>query len=116
MALSDRLGLAVSTSSSEALTTYEQGLDLALRWRIDLATAQHLVLYPDSGELVANHHDRAAGDSLVTVDVATGEVRTRTAVDSPAQSVVFGAPGERRDFYYVSLSTVARVTFHDGDS
>src|SRR6266581_4488451 len=33
MALSDRLGLAVSTSSSEALTAYEQGLDLALRWR-----------------------------------------------------------------------------------
>jgi hypothetical protein len=33
MTLSDRLGLAVSTSSSEALMAYEQGLDLALRWR-----------------------------------------------------------------------------------
>jgi hypothetical protein len=33
MALSDKLGLAVSTSSSETLTAYEQGLALALRWR-----------------------------------------------------------------------------------
>ena len=33
MALSDRLGLAVSTSSSEALSAYEQGMHLALRWR-----------------------------------------------------------------------------------
>lgn len=109
-------GLVVAYDSANGVAAAFAVDDLALRWRIDLATAQHLVLYPDSGELVANDHDRAAGDSLVTVDVATGEMRTRTAVDSPAQSVVFGAPGERRDFYYVSLSTVARVTFHDGDA
>ena len=33
MPLTDRLGLAVSTASSEALTAYEQGTGLALRWR-----------------------------------------------------------------------------------
>ena len=33
MAYSDLKGLAVSTSSSEALTAYERGLDLFLRWR-----------------------------------------------------------------------------------
>ncbi len=33
MILTDRLGLAVSTASSEALMAYEQGLGLALRWR-----------------------------------------------------------------------------------
>ena len=33
MAYSDLKGLAVSTSSSEALHAYERGLDLFLRWR-----------------------------------------------------------------------------------
>src|SRR5262245_51067698 len=33
MGLTDRLGLAVSTTSSEALTAYEEGMGLALRWR-----------------------------------------------------------------------------------
>ena len=33
MAYSDLKGLAVSTSSSEALTAYERGLDLFFRWR-----------------------------------------------------------------------------------
>ena len=33
MAYSDLKGLAVSTSSSEALPAYERGLDLFLRWR-----------------------------------------------------------------------------------
>ena len=47
MALSDRLGLAVSTSSSEALTTYEQGLDLALRWRSGTMDALHTAVVSD---------------------------------------------------------------------
>ncbi len=76
-----------------------------------LRTAQHLVLYPDSGEVVANDHDPVAGDALVVVDITTGEITTRVDVGSPTQSVVFTMPGTHRDAYYVSMSTVARVQF-----
>lgn len=106
-------GLVVAYDSANGVAAAFDVEDLSLRWRIDLATAQHLVLFADTGELVADDHDRDAGDALVVVDVATGDVRARVAVDSPAQSVVFGAPGTRRDHYFVSLSTVARITFHD---
>lgn len=87
--------------------------DLALRWRTGLNTATHLVAYGDTGEVVANDFVVGSGDSVVVVDVATGAVTARAAVDSPAQSVVFGCPGRHRDYIYVSLSTVARVTFGD---
>lgn len=106
-------GLVVAYDSANGVAAAFAVEDLALRWRIDLATAQHLLLFADTGELIADDHDRDSGDALVVLDVATGAVRTRTPVDSPAQSVVFGAPGRRRDMYFVSLSTVARVTFHD---
>jgi len=47
MALSDRLGLAVSTSSSEALTAYEQSIDLALRWRSGAMDALNAAVVSD---------------------------------------------------------------------
>jgi len=87
--------------------------DLSPQWRTDLNTATHLVAYGDTGEVVANDFVVGSGDSLVVLDVATGAVTARAGVDSPAQSVVFGCPGRHRDFIYVSLSTVARVTFGD---
>ncbi|QGG94323.1 hypothetical protein [Actinomarinicola tropica] len=106
-------GLVVAYDSANGVAAAFDVDDLSPRWRTELRTAQHLVLFPDTGELIADDHDPATGDALVVVDVATGGVRTRCAVGSPAQSVVFGAPGTRRDHYFVSLSTVARVTFHD---
>ncbi len=87
--------------------------DLQRRWAVPLATAQHLVLYQDTGEVLVNDYDRVQGDSLVVIGIADGHERARVLVGSPAQSVVFPAPGFGRDAYYVSLSTVARVEFGD---
>jgi hypothetical protein len=106
-------GLVVGYDSANGVMAAFDTEDLSLRWRVPLATSAHLILFPDTGEVLANDHDPAAGDSLVVVDVETGEVRARCAVESPAQSVVFPAPGARRDAHFVSLSTVARVTFDD---
>ena len=86
---------------------------LAPRWSIPINTAQHLLLYPDTGEMIANDHDPATGDQLAVVDITDGTRRVTVPIGSPAQSVVFGAPGTGRDVYYVSLSTIARVEFSD---
>jgi hypothetical protein len=105
--------LAVGYDSANGVLAAFSADALELQWRIPLNTSQHLVLYPDTGELVANDHDPASGDALVVIDIRDGTVRTRTAVDSPTQSPVFGCPGVGRDFIYVSLSTIARVAFDD---
>jgi hypothetical protein len=106
-------GLAIGYDSANGVLAAFSTEDLSLAWRVRLNASQHLVLYPDSGELLVNDHDRATGDALAVVDVSDGSVRARIGVESIAQSVVFPAPGTRRDAYYVSLSTMARVTFGD---
>jgi hypothetical protein len=111
-------------------------------WRRDgLAHASHLILYPDSRELVVGDWrgpailtsravrpliravgsylarsalgTRAAlapgGDELVVLDLDTGAEKARVAVPSPVQGFLFPAPGFGRDFYYQSLTTIARV-------
>jgi hypothetical protein len=103
----------VAYDSANGVLAAFDATTLGLRWRVPLRTATHLVVYPDTGELVANDFSPGAGDAVVVVDLASGAVRTRTLVDSPAQSVVFGCPGRNRDYLYVSLSTVARVAFDD---
>lgn len=97
-------------SANAVLAAFDTG-SLEQRWARPLRTAQHLVLFPDTGELLANDHDPATGDALAVVDIATGEVTARVSIGSPTQSVVFAMPGTRRDAYYVSMSTVARVEF-----
>jgi hypothetical protein len=106
-------GLVVAYDSANAVLTAFGTEDLAERWRVPMATAHHMVLYPDTGELLVNDHDRTTGDALVVVDVADGSERARAHIGSPAQSVVFCTPGLHRDAIYVSLSTVARVSFGD---
>ncbi len=52
---------------------------------------------------------RLGHDELVVLDLDTGEEKARTAVPSPTQGFLFPAPGYRRDLYYQSLSTIARI-------
>jgi hypothetical protein len=87
--------------------------DLTCRWRRDVAASQHQLLFADTGELITNDFDRDTGDSLVVLDVESGQTRAGAPVESAMQSVVFGAPGFGRDAYYASLTRIARVTFGD---
>lgn len=105
----DERGLVVGFDSANGVLAAFATDDLSLVWRRDVAAAQHMWLHPDTGELVTDDHDREHGDHLVVLDVATGEERARARVDSPAQSVVFGAPGRHGDALFLSLSTLARV-------
>jgi hypothetical protein len=118
------------------------GDDLEPLWRRDgLAHAGHLIVYPDTRELVVGdwrgakllRHRlvrrvsrvlgpvlgrfpaangpalRAAHDQLVVLDIDSGEDKARVDVPSPTQGYLFPAPGFKRDVYYQSLTTIARV-------
>ncbi len=118
------------------------GDELEPLWRRDrFAHAGHLVIYPDTRELVAQDWkgrsalrqptvrrltwpalrrmgnsakvrrlSRPLGtDQLVVLDLDSGADKARVAVPSASQAFLFPAPGFDRDFYYQSMTTIARV-------
>ncbi|MCU1498581.1 MAG: hypothetical protein JWM47_2534 [Acidimicrobiales bacterium] len=90
---------------------------LERRWHRLQDHAAHLLLFPDTGELITTDHDPARMvDELVVLDIATGRERLRVAVGSPLQSVLFPAVGWDRDVYYCSFSTLARVAMPSTDA
>ena len=70
MALTDRLGLAVSTSSSEALTAYEHGIDLALRWRSGAPDALNTAVTADPHFALAHCTRAYVGFRMLQVETA----------------------------------------------
>ena len=109
-------------------------------WRRDgFAHAGHLILFPDTRELVVQDWQgrppparvrraarpvlsilgrsatarraaaRVTGDRLVVLDLDTGAERGSCPVPSASQAYLFPAPGWDRDVYYQSLTTIARV-------
>lgn len=118
------------------------GDELEPLWRRDgLAHAGHLIVFPDTRELVVQDYSdlpfrrtrfarrflwpvlrwlgrnrilrRTAlpigSDSLVVLDLDTGEEKGRVAIPSATQAFLFPAPGFDRDLYYLSMTTIARV-------
>ena len=72
------------------------------------ACASHMVLYPDSGEVVTNDY-RRLGEEVVVLDITTGQERARVRVGGLTQGVVFPSTGWGRDFYWSSMGRLARV-------
>ena len=78
-------------------------------WRkAPFGCASHMILYPDTGELVINDY-RRHGEEVVVLDVASGEERGRVRTGGLMQGVVFPSPGWGRDFYWSSMDRLARV-------
>lgn len=70
--------------------------------------ASHMVLYPDSGEMVINDY-RRHGEEVVVLNIETGAEAARVRVGGLMQGVVFPSPGWSRDLYWSSMGQVARV-------
>jgi hypothetical protein len=70
--------------------------------------ASHMVLYPQSGELVTNDY-RAFGEEVVVLNMETGAELGRVRTGGITQGVVFPAPGWNRDVYWCSMGRLARV-------
>lgn len=118
------------------------GDELEELWRRDdFAHAGHLIVFPDTRELVVqdfrdipltrSHGFRRlfrrgiqiagrnrmvrrypviGSDNLVLLDLDSGAEKGRVGVPSPTQAFLFPAPGFDRDIYYLSMSSMARVT------
>lgn len=78
-------------------------------WRKNgFGCASHMLHYPDSGEVVLNDW-RRWGEEVVVLDVLSGREKGRARVGGWSQGVVFPSPGSGRDFYWCSMSRLARV-------
>jgi len=79
-------------------------------WSHEQNHGSHMLLYPDSREVVTAHHDSQRGvEQVVVRDVVTGVERARIDTGSAIQSVVFPACGTQRDFYWCSMLALTRV-------
>ncbi|MEK7346966.1 MAG: hypothetical protein AAB176_14890 [Pseudomonadota bacterium] len=71
-------------------------------------SASHMLLYPDSAELVVNDY-RRYGEEVVVLDIESGQEKGRIRTCGLMQGVVFPSPGWARDFYWSSMGQLARV-------
>ena len=82
---------------------------LSALWRkAPFGCASHMVLYPDTGELVINDY-RRHGEEVVVLDIDTGRERGRVRLGGLMQGVVFPSAGWARDVYWSSMGQLARV-------
>jgi hypothetical protein len=87
----------------------EQDQTLAPLWtQPDFGVASHLLLYPQSGELVVNDY-RRLGEEVVVLDIETGSERARVRSGGLTQGVVFPSVGWERDLYWCSMGRLARI-------
>lgn len=77
--------------------------------RAPFGVASHGIVYPDTGELVVNDWTRLGGESVVVLDLETGDERGRVRLGGWTQGVVFPSAGFGRDLYWSSMSVLARV-------
>ncbi len=84
--------------------------ELIARWSRPQNHGGHLLLFPDTGELLTGDHDEMRhAEQAVFIDIATGQESARIDTGSPVQSVLFPALGFGRDVYLCSFTTVSRV-------
>ena len=98
-------------SANQVLRAWRIGADHTLvpLWtQTDFGVASHLVLYPESGELVVNDY-RRWGEEVVVLEVETGSERGRVRSGGITQGVVFPSVGWERDLYWCSMGRLARV-------
>lgn len=101
---------------------YDSANRVLRAWRFDAATrhlspvwtregwgcASHMLLYPDTGELVINDY-RRWGEEVVVLAVESGQEMARVRTGGITQGVVFPSVGWERDFYWSSMGRIARV-------
>jgi hypothetical protein len=104
-------------SGNGVMTAFDVATDggLSPRWQRHQHHGGHLLLYPETGELVTGHYDQARrADQVVVLDIGTGSELARADTGSPVQSVLFPAAGFGRDLYLCTFTTISRVSVRAG--
>jgi hypothetical protein len=84
--------------------------NLAPLWQRTQNHAAHVLVYPESNEVVTFDFDVQRGiDQVVILDIESGDELARADTESPIQSVVFPCPGWTQDFYALTFTTLTRV-------
>jgi hypothetical protein len=98
-------------SANRVLAAWRFGTGLVPLWRKDhIGAASHMLLDPCSGQIVTNDYTPRGGESVVVLDIETGAERARALIGGMMQGVVFPSIGWDRDFYWCSMSKLARVS------
>ena len=83
---------------------------VSLAWTHRQNHGSHMLLYPETGEIVTADHDAGRGiEQVVVRDIVTGDEKARVDTGSSIQSVVFPACGHDRDVYWCSMLALSRV-------
>jgi hypothetical protein len=86
-----------------------QGATLTPLWeKSPFGCASHMILYPDTGEVVINDY-RRHGEEVVVLAIESGQELARVRTGGITQGVVFPSAGWGRDFYWSSMGRLARV-------
>jgi hypothetical protein len=104
------------------VVAYDSANRYVRAWRFDTGTAaltplwekatfgcaSHMVLYPDTGEVVINDY-RMYGEEVVVLQIETGAELARVRSGGLTQGVVFPSVGWGRDVYWSSMGRLARI-------
>jgi tetratricopeptide (TPR) repeat protein len=101
MSYSDLKGLAVSTTSSEALTAYERGVDLFLRWRAGALDALDVALQRDPRFVLAHC-------TKVYIASRMGRADLTTSAGGQAIALADDAHHERERLHVTAVAAVHR--------
>lgn len=105
-------------SANRHLRAWHYGTDghgLEPLWhKKEFGCASHMVLFADTGEVAVNDY-RRYGEEVVLLDIATGNEKGRVRIGGFNQGVVFPSSGWGRDFYWSSMTKVARIYVAQSD-
>lgn len=87
----------------------QDGLLSPLWEKSPFGCASHMILYPDTGEVLINDY-RRFGEEVVVLSIETGQERGRVRTGGLMQGVVFPSAGWGRDAYWSSMGRLARLS------
>jgi len=84
---------------------------VTLRWSHEQNHACHMLLIPETGQIItADYRPELGCEQVVVLDITTGDEVARVSTSSPIQSAVFPAIGPRGDIYWCSMTTITRIS------
>jgi hypothetical protein len=84
---------------------------VTLRWSHEQNHACHMLLIPETGQIItADFRPELGCEQIVVLDITTGDEVARVSTTSPIQSAVFPAIGPTGDIYWCSMTTITRIS------